>query len=234
MSVISCSRKLMTLSWSRNFLPCMERKFSFLPLWEFCIGLYPGPVESSPHPYTIHNTYFKFTLIVAFQPRLSCNSTLPFWCFRSGSPWTVLSSEFDLVLFGRNIPPFRRKLLLLSSRCNNELYLKNNMICSQIVNGNENITNKIGYLTLLGWGMKHYQGPFLSGPARTVSCHGRQGCDRRCVELAVSGMIADLVHCCACNIWSSCAVAQLVEALRYESEGRGFDSRWSHCNFSVA
>jgi hypothetical protein len=28
-------------------------------------------------------------------------------------------------------------------------------------------------------------------------------------------------------------VAQLVEALRYKPEGRGFDSRWSHCNFSV-
>jgi hypothetical protein len=29
------------------------------------------------------------------------------------------------------------------------------------------------------------------------------------------------------------AVAQLVEALRYKSEGRGFDSRWSHWNFSL-
>ena len=29
------------------------------------------------------------------------------------------------------------------------------------------------------------------------------------------------------------AVAQLVEALRYKLEGRGFDSRWSHWNFSV-
>jgi hypothetical protein len=29
------------------------------------------------------------------------------------------------------------------------------------------------------------------------------------------------------------AMAQLVEALRYKSEGRGFDSRWSHWNFSV-
>jgi len=28
-------------------------------------------------------------------------------------------------------------------------------------------------------------------------------------------------------------VAQLVEALRYKSEGRGFDSRWWHCNFSL-
>ena len=29
------------------------------------------------------------------------------------------------------------------------------------------------------------------------------------------------------------AVAQLVEALRYKPEGRGFDSRWSHWSFSV-
>jgi hypothetical protein len=28
-------------------------------------------------------------------------------------------------------------------------------------------------------------------------------------------------------------VAQLVEALRYKPEGRGFDSRWFHCNFSL-
>jgi hypothetical protein len=28
------------------------------------------------------------------------------------------------------------------------------------------------------------------------------------------------------------AVAQLVEALRYKPEGRGFDSRWSHEFFS--
>jgi hypothetical protein len=29
------------------------------------------------------------------------------------------------------------------------------------------------------------------------------------------------------------AVAQLVEAMRYKSEGRGFDSRWCHWNFSL-
>ena len=28
-------------------------------------------------------------------------------------------------------------------------------------------------------------------------------------------------------------VAQLVEALRYRPEGRGFDSRWCHWNFSL-
>jgi len=29
------------------------------------------------------------------------------------------------------------------------------------------------------------------------------------------------------------AVAQLVEALRHKPEGRGFDSRWCHWNFSL-
>ena len=29
------------------------------------------------------------------------------------------------------------------------------------------------------------------------------------------------------------AVAQLAEALRYKPEGRGFDSRWCHLNFSL-
>ena len=33
-------------------------------------------------------------------------------------------------------------------------------------------------------------------------------------------------------VWGQ-AVAQLVEALRYKSEGRGFDSRWCHWNFSL-
>jgi hypothetical protein len=28
-------------------------------------------------------------------------------------------------------------------------------------------------------------------------------------------------------------VEQLVEALRYKPEGRGFDSRWCHWNFSL-
>jgi hypothetical protein len=31
----------------------------------------------------------------------------------------------------------------------------------------------------------------------------------------------------------SFAVAQLVEALRYKPEGRGFDSRWCHWIFSL-
>ena len=34
-------------------------------------------------------------------------------------------------------------------------------------------------------------------------------------------------------IFKGHAVAQLVEALRYKSEGRVFDSRWCHWNFSL-
>ena len=32
---------------------------------------------------------------------------------------------------------------------------------------------------------------------------------------------------------TSITVAQLVRALRYKSEGRGFDCRWCHWNFSL-
>jgi hypothetical protein len=37
---------------------------------------------------------------------------------------------------------------------------------------------------------------------------------------------------CTC-VLKGHAVAQLVEALCYKSEGRGFDSRWCHWNFSL-
>ena len=37
-----------------------------------------------------------------------------------------------------------------------------------------------------------------------------------------------LLFCCKGH-----AVAQLVEALRYKSEGCGFDSQWCHWNFSL-
>ena len=51
-------------------------------------------------------------------------------------------------------------------------------------------------------------------------------------------------HLVALNLWHflviswhcaeiGYAVVQLVEALRYKSEGRGFDSRWCHWNFSL-
>ena len=34
-------------------------------------------------------------------------------------------------------------------------------------------------------------------------------------------------------MWVGYEVAQLVEALRYKQDGRGFDSRWNHWDFSV-
>jgi len=34
-------------------------------------------------------------------------------------------------------------------------------------------------------------------------------------------------------MWQGYVVAQLVDALHYKSEGRGFDSRWYHWNFSL-
>ena len=46
-------------------------------------------------------------------------------------------------------------------------------------------------------------------------------------------------HCCHGKTISitycrgTLLVAQMVEALRYKSEGRGFDSRWCHWNFSL-
>jgi len=33
--------------------------------------------------------------------------------------------------------------------------------------------------------------------------------------------------------WEGHVVAQMIEALRYKPEGRGFDSRWCHWNFSL-
>ena len=34
-------------------------------------------------------------------------------------------------------------------------------------------------------------------------------------------------------MWGTLLVAQLVEALRYKPERRGFDSRWCHWNFFI-
>jgi hypothetical protein len=35
------------------------------------------------------------------------------------------------------------------------------------------------------------------------------------------------------TLWGKLLVAQVVEALRYKLEGRSFDSRWYHWNFSL-
>ena len=39
--------------------------------------------------------------------------------------------------------------------------------------------------------------------------------------------------CISYNVGRGHPVAQLVEALRYKAEGRGFDNRWCHRNFSL-
>ena len=45
--------------------------------------------------------------------------------------------------------------------------------------------------------------------------------------------ITELNVVCSYFILWRHAVAQLVEALRYKPEGRGFDSRWCNWNFSL-
>ena len=40
--------------------------------------------------------------------------------------------------------------------------------------------------------------------------------------------LATLILMCLSLVCGGYAVAQLVEALRYKPEGRGFDSRWCH------
>jgi hypothetical protein len=49
---------------------------------------------------------------------------------------------------------------------------------------------------------------------------------------AVEGLYIIEFNCGTFFTWGH-ALAQLVEALRYKSEGRGFDSRWYHWNFSL-
>ena len=40
-----------------------------------------------------------------------------------------------------------------------------------------------------------------------------------------------LTYLCIHSVRGTLLVAQMVEALRYKSEGRRFDSRWCHWNF---
>jgi len=46
-------------------------------------------------------------------------------------------------------------------------------------------------------------------------------------------MVYALLFFTECICWLGVRVAQLVEALRYKPEGRVFDSRWCHWNFSL-
>ena len=42
-----------------------------------------------------------------------------------------------------------------------------------------------------------------------------------------------MVGICAFNVLYVLVVTQMVEAMGYKPEGRGFDSRWCHWNFSL-
>jgi len=54
-----------------------------------------------------------------------------------------------------------------------------------------------------------------------------------CVCVCVCVYIYTYIYICIyIYIWGH-AVAQLVEALHYKPEGRGFDSRWCHWKFSL-
>jgi len=47
-------------------------------------------------------------------------------------------------------------------------------------------------------------------------------------------MVISFMFICGTLVSSGHAVAQLVEALRYKPECRGFDSGWCNWNFSLA
>jgi hypothetical protein len=50
---------------------------------------------------------------------------------------------------------------------------------------------------------------------------------------SLKGLSSHLIKTVCANVCCHGAVAQLVEALRYEAEGLSFDSRWYNYNFST-
>ena len=60
-------------------------------------------------------------------------------------------------------------------------------------------------------------------------------CPHFCEKVVLSQVQPEAVkHFALINsLFTECTVQQLVEALRYKPEGRGFDSRWCHWNFSL-
>jgi hypothetical protein len=50
--------------------------------------------------------------------------------------------------------------------------------------------------------------------------------------IAQKSAVLPLLICVRQKLYLGHAVTQLVEALPYKPEGRGFDSRWCHCDFS--
>ena len=57
--------------------------------------------------------------------------------------------------------------------------------------------------------------------------------DRVCIKTAIKAAKTQIHFTALLVLYLGHAVAQLVEALRYKSEGRGFDSRWCNWNFSL-
>jgi hypothetical protein len=54
------------------------------------------------------------------------------------------------------------------------------------------------------------------------------------IKISVSIKIRNWFRDFTSSFWhAGHAVALLVEALRYKPQGRGFDSRWGHWNFSL-
>ena len=80
------------------------------------------------------------------------------------------------------------------------------------------------YINLLCNTTMHY----CNSSSSSSTCSSSQG---RCICSYLLLLLA-VVLVILLRIWGT-AVAQLVEALRYKSEGRGFDSRWCHWNFSL-
>jgi hypothetical protein len=53
------------------------------------------------------------------------------------------------------------------------------------------------------------------------------------ISLSFGGGEADRTFPSVTEVKEGHAVAQLLEALRYKPDGRSFDSRWCHWNFSL-
>jgi len=54
-----------------------------------------------------------------------------------------------------------------------------------------------------------------------------------CYVMLCYVMLCYVMLCYVMSKTQGHAVAQLVETLLYKPEGRGFDFRWCHCNFSL-
>jgi len=76
-------------------------------------------------------------------------------------------------------------------------------------------------------------------PCVCIHIHIYRGCQRNVYTNTVFSFLKMCIHFLAPSIYiyiyyAGHAVAQLVEALRYQPEDCGFDSRWCHWKFSLA